>query len=87
MAAVPNGHSLNGDSDELKLSRWAERLASLPSLALPTDYPRACTFTSISNSGLRAVINAGCLVVQLCASHMPYLNLEEHERTKISALC
>lgn len=41
MSGQLNGH-VNGDGDDVKekLERWAKRLESLPSLALPTDYPR-----------------------------------------------
>ncbi|KAK4690042.1 L-2-aminoadipate reductase, partial [Tremellales sp. Uapishka_1] len=31
---------MSGDDTATKLQRWAKRLAALPSLALPTDYPR-----------------------------------------------
>ena len=50
MVQVPNGvnggsaHLANGfekDADlNDKLHRWGKRLGALPSLALPTDYPR-----------------------------------------------
>jgi len=41
MAAKVNGNANGHDEEEgAKLERWAKRLESLPSLALPTDYPR-----------------------------------------------
>lgn len=48
MAAAPNGTSASGAAAETgeagssrdKLQRWVKRLGTLPSLALPTDYPR-----------------------------------------------
>jgi hypothetical protein len=41
MTGQQNGSSQEKELAE-KLQRWSEKLASLPSLALPTDYPRPC---------------------------------------------
>jgi L-aminoadipate-semialdehyde dehydrogenase len=35
--------STGATSSHEKLQRWAKRLGTLPSLALPTDYPRPST--------------------------------------------
>ena len=37
---MANGTSHGPDDLAGKLQRWSAKLASLPSLALPTDYPR-----------------------------------------------
>lgn len=48
MAVQVNGTSAPGSqegagSSTQKLERWVKRLGTLPSLALPTDYPRPST--------------------------------------------
>lgn len=56
MAVQANGTrpvGASGDSagaSREKLDRWVKRLGTLPSLALPTDYPRPSEFAS-SKSG------------------------------------
>ena len=40
MAVQPNGSTSGAGGNAHKLERWVKRLGTLPSLALPTDYPR-----------------------------------------------
>jgi hypothetical protein len=59
MAVQVNGTSAPGSNDGAeanaqKLQRWVKRLGTLPSLALPTDYPRPST--SLSSSIARHVL-------------------------------
>lgn len=42
-----NASELTPEELKQRLDRWSSRLGALPSLALPTDYPRPCTFSLI----------------------------------------
>ena len=43
MAVQPTGSTSGAGGNAQKLERWVKRLGTLPSLALPTDYPRPST--------------------------------------------